>query len=771
MADPQQQSFDVDAARKAGYSDDEILQHLTQSRKFDVNGALSSGYSKQDIINHLSGAPSTSPTPESVAALTDKFNNNKPNSNIGTASAWSPSLMDIVRMGPKAYLQKRVEQLQQSAQDEKNQALGPESQGKSFISRLGHSTASLLPETAAVLDKVVLGLLDPKTAVGLVASKVSPAAAAAYFTAQGVQAAGDAAGKPSGERFTPENVQDFLLGLSQAAGGTASGLAAKPGVDLKDVAQKTTQRLVGAGPDATTVPIVKKFNEQYETAKAGQAAEDTKTAVANEKATDKGFVKAGEQNVAYDKAVREQATQHAKNIAQVNQHNTEVAQLAQQRQQLSTKMAGDSKGIGESISNLDKAVREEANQKYTSVRQATANDPGVPASDVAADVKAAEQKFIKGSPENIKQFRDILKRGESDGEVTIDGRSFTPATDPVGWKRMQEQGIVPETGNMTFADLQGFRSELASKLASGKLEGDVYQAMKSVHEALGKRMAEIADRNGVGPQLKTADNFYRQYNQVFQEKPSAVAETRERVGQLDPQYYSEPFVKGKAAQTGINALREFPSEVPENKAEASRIADVLESHRNDAASLKQLAKDNRKAKPMPEPPAPIEKPKPVAVETSVPKQIEQPAVPTAQDIMDAKGAKVQAKSNELSGLRRYDLMMLAGSAIAPFMARWETALVGPAAVGIEKTLASSLSRPKVVEWLSKPRPEDLAALDKLPPEVRDGVREDMSKFVRQEQAKGTPVTVAPVVQKFLLATPKTSSRDRLLQQGTAMTQQ
>jgi len=55
--------FNVDAARKSGYSDDEILGHLTQTRKFDVQGATKSGYSKQDIIGHLSGTPAPTAEP------------------------------------------------------------------------------------------------------------------------------------------------------------------------------------------------------------------------------------------------------------------------------------------------------------------------------------------------------------------------------------------------------------------------------------------------------------------------------------------------------------------------------------------------------------------------------------------------------------------------------------------------------------------------------------------------------------------------------------
>ncbi len=49
--------FDANAARQAGYSDAEILQHLTQSRNFDVQGALKSGYSTGEIIDHLSATP------------------------------------------------------------------------------------------------------------------------------------------------------------------------------------------------------------------------------------------------------------------------------------------------------------------------------------------------------------------------------------------------------------------------------------------------------------------------------------------------------------------------------------------------------------------------------------------------------------------------------------------------------------------------------------------------------------------------------------------
>jgi hypothetical protein len=46
--------FDVEAAKKAGASEDQIINYLTQSRKYDVQGALSAGADKNQIIGYLS---------------------------------------------------------------------------------------------------------------------------------------------------------------------------------------------------------------------------------------------------------------------------------------------------------------------------------------------------------------------------------------------------------------------------------------------------------------------------------------------------------------------------------------------------------------------------------------------------------------------------------------------------------------------------------------------------------------------------------------------
>jgi hypothetical protein len=57
-------AFDVEGARKAGYTDAEIADHLAKSRGFDLGGAKKAGYSDGEVIAHLStGAQLPPPEP------------------------------------------------------------------------------------------------------------------------------------------------------------------------------------------------------------------------------------------------------------------------------------------------------------------------------------------------------------------------------------------------------------------------------------------------------------------------------------------------------------------------------------------------------------------------------------------------------------------------------------------------------------------------------------------------------------------------------------
>ena len=50
-------AFDVAAAKKEGYSDAEIAEHLAKQKGFDIAGARKEGYSDAELLSHLSGSP------------------------------------------------------------------------------------------------------------------------------------------------------------------------------------------------------------------------------------------------------------------------------------------------------------------------------------------------------------------------------------------------------------------------------------------------------------------------------------------------------------------------------------------------------------------------------------------------------------------------------------------------------------------------------------------------------------------------------------------
>lgn len=53
--------FDVEGARKEGYSDSEIAGHLANERKFDLRAAKAEGYTDAEVIAHLTAKPAPKP--------------------------------------------------------------------------------------------------------------------------------------------------------------------------------------------------------------------------------------------------------------------------------------------------------------------------------------------------------------------------------------------------------------------------------------------------------------------------------------------------------------------------------------------------------------------------------------------------------------------------------------------------------------------------------------------------------------------------------------
>lgn len=62
-------AFDVEGARKAGYSDGDIADYLATKKEFNIAGARKAGYDNSDIITHLVGRPKKEPESRNIGAV------------------------------------------------------------------------------------------------------------------------------------------------------------------------------------------------------------------------------------------------------------------------------------------------------------------------------------------------------------------------------------------------------------------------------------------------------------------------------------------------------------------------------------------------------------------------------------------------------------------------------------------------------------------------------------------------------------------------------
>lgn len=658
---------------------------------------------------------------------------------------------DLVKRGQKALAQ-NVELMENVASEQAGKGAdlynwqgGKVTGERPVLLSAGNLLASLGAESAKIVNKAASGLLDWKTASAMLLAKLSPTASAMYFLRTGAGSAKESYDKIQKEGATPDNVQNFILALAQIAGSAAAvGKAApiegenlgKTFVKSSETVRKGAQILAGVGAERTTRPLVEEYKTAKTEAEKAQAAENAKTEEANRGKVEKHATAKREAFRAEEEAKAE----HASETEQVKARNEAQEDIQSRRGVVARAINQGSEQLGNSIKQLEQKVRQEGNQKYDAVKAKVVNDPGVPTEVVADAVRHAKTNILKGSPESIREFSAIESRDIMGSEMgTARGEDAGALAD---WDNLEEQ--VSRGDKLKFDQLQGFSSEIGTKLAKGNLPGDVYQALKYVKEAIDKQKAVVADRNGAGAELKQADSFWRGYLETFYDKQSAVAATLARVGKLDPQYYAEPFLKGKSAGIGIKNLEKYDPD----------LATKVQELRDQNEEFQKLPK-KAKTEALPEPPKPGEPP--ARPELKAPKKIEQPKPPTEEDVVARKKKVLTQSARRLGELNRFDVGLLSGVGAAAIGELFrgnpagaaETAGGGMAVVAGRKAFGEFIQRPKVQEWLSKPTAEDLRILKEANPEAQTQIKDKISEFLKTEAAHGNKPVVAPELKKWL----------------------
>jgi hypothetical protein len=444
-----------------------------------------------------------------------------------------------------------------------------------------------------------------------------------------------------------------------------------------------------------------------------------------EPAVKEAVTKAGEKQTEKLAERPAQLKEHFDKTQAVKEANTEAETAQSRKAAIDSGMDKLSQDFSSELNALEKKVRGEANEKYAAVREKV-GDATVPRENLANSVRKAEAK-LQGSSENIKVFRDIMSK-TGDDTVTSGGMDFGPGT-PVYESVKNSPGGLPNAAEpATFADLQGYYSELGDKLSSGNLPGDVYQAMKGLREDVGGMMQEMADSRGASAELKQAQKFYHDYMETFRE-PSGPSGSGSPVAQArlakDPAYVRKPFV-GDSGARGVEMLAKYSPDL--------------------AKKARAIAKYQTEADAIPSRAPKVKEPPPVPAK---------PETPTV-DVNKVAREAIATRAKNWGSFNARDIGILSASAIGGVLEAilsgrggYELPVAAVTYEGGKYAASRVLNKPAVVEWLSRTPPEEIAVLQKIPGADKVRIVDGLTEAAIESGKTGKPVSLSPQARSFL----------------------
>jgi len=591
---------------------------------------------------------------------------------------------------------------------------------KSFIAGMEQDLGSVL--TPAFVATGLAGpaaeavtAFAPEAAAAVAGTKAfragSRVAKAAIPTAMVGQGGSQAVEGVTAKDMTPEErIKAVGGGLASIVGGAAGmGDAAKTG---RERLLELGQKLTGTGPSLTREKV-------GGAAEKAQAVAEARPEVIKDWA--KEVIKAKKSNV-------ETGTKNKQGIVPEQNMQDRKAALQAGHEALATT-------VGEQIKALDKSVRGEANGKYATVRAKIGDASAQP--EVMADYVRKASAKLKGSEENIKVFRDILRRvPEGEQYVVSGGSKFGPGSAPFEAVLKSEgpnspaiEGGSADAGPMPFGDLQGYYTELGEEMAKGTLPGDVYQAIKSLRDDIGKEMHTIAKSNGADKDLKEAQSFYHDYMDTFHE-PAGPSGSGSPVAQAlrakDPAQFAKPF-SGDAGNRGIESLARYSPELAEKTNNLRRIGREIDSI---GAPTKPKA---------------------------IPEKPEQAKAPVV-DVQAEKTKQIEKMAKQWGTFNARDIGILSSSIIARPLLRllgggagFGEAIAGAAASYEGGKLAASkvLEKPAIIKFLSQPTAADMRVIEKIPGADRVKIINGFTDAAVESGHSGRKVKLSPAISRFL----------------------
>jgi hypothetical protein len=432
-------------------------------------------------------------------------------------------------------------------------------------------------------------------------------------------------------------------------------------------------------------------------------------------------------------------TDHAAEVAKVNDKNataqaTHADKLAtmQQREGLQQTTTQGSAQLIEKVNQLEQNVLKQDKAKFDVVKQKVGNDTAPPEA-LAKAVEHAQKKIIAGTPENIKQFKDILtqaaKDDEGGGTIMMGGAPVAVDSLPPNIRaQFEAKGLVkPPSAGLGWNYLQGIYTELGRTMYNGTapLPGDVYNALKYVRNAVGEQMGAMAERNGATADWGAAKAYHQQYMNTFHNMKGVAysgGSPVARVMRAAAPDYALSQVTGKAGENVVNMLKAYSELDP-----------------TAAATAEQVRTAHAQSKTLPQtrvlPKTPVPEPLPVPPDVS-------------EAIKLARTKEIGTTAKNLSRLSGWDLAAGAGAIHELASGQF------PYAVGItvlRHGLGAILDKPAVIDWLTTPTPKDFSVLNKvLKPEEIGNVQKAVAQVYAKQAKAGNNLPLDSGTRSFLL---------------------
>jgi hypothetical protein len=525
----------------------------------------------------------------------------------------------------------------------------------------------------------------------------------------------------------PEGVDPFTMAENSYKGTQQDTEALGPMAALGNLGgDATTMYLAGKfGPrvaEAATAPITDIVNRVRNAPVAfARAATNTgkgsiEQLVAKKQAANDVIDGVNEDRTEAQQTAQTTATQnYNRKIGQTAQQNraTTAAERAKAAQDAHLQVGGSQLIYG--LRQLDKALRARAGVMYDAIREKV-GDATLPGTDLAVAARAALSK-ISGTSVTPSIFRDILgKYPEAEPETIAYQGAQIPRGHPL-YNVLAKNGAV-EAPPITFADLQGYYSELGAELSKGNLPGDVYQATRALQDSIGDMMQKQAKSAGVGDLFVSARKFYRNYMDTFHE-PAGPSSSGSPVAQAllakDPTVAVDKFA-GDSGARGIADLR--------------RYSDSL-------ANLAQDVRQHAQAKIT----IPTRKTMAGTSQPNVPLELKPQQTISSPDIVAARRAAAETRANKVWNRGQWAATWPIFQAAR---ALWGGHIPSIPMMGLEsagmlatvKATTGLLRYPPMIRFLEQARPEDVLL---IPPELRG----DLPGLVSQAQQQG--IKVAPAL--------------------------